>query len=160
MTATTDVRGSTTATAAPGRRHRPRGVAAYAVVVGLGLTLLVLLALTAQRPSNPLDPESPTPSGAMALVEVLRHQGVEVEVVRSIGALEASRPDTDTTVVVGDPTYLGRGATGRLAVATSTARATTTARTIIQAGSAPDPVRDSSSLTQSISRSSGPRSSR
>ena len=90
-------------------------------MVGLGLTLLVLLALTAQRPTDPLDPESPGSSGAMALVEVLRQQGVEVEIVRSIGALEASRPDGDTTVVVGDPTYLGRGATERLAEATSSA---------------------------------------
>jgi hypothetical protein len=121
VTATTDVPPSATASAitttTSGRRRRPRGAAAYAAVVGLGLTLLVLLALTAQRPTDPLDPESPGPSGAMALVEVLRQQGVEVEIVRSIGALEASRPDGDTTVVVGDPTYLGRGATERLAEA-------------------------------------------
>ena len=46
---------------------------------------------------------------------MLREQGVEVEVVRSIDDLEAARPDADTTVFVGDPTDLGPGATARLA---------------------------------------------
>jgi len=108
----------TVTTSGPGRRRR---ALTYAAVVALGLVLLVLLALTAQRPTDPLDPESPGSSGAMALVEVLRQQGVEVEIVRSIGDLEASAPDRDTTVVVGDPTYLGLGATERLAEATTSA---------------------------------------
>ena len=124
MTTATDA--STPATSAPttrpsGRARRPRRATAYAAVVGLGLVLVVLLALTAGRPADPLDPQSPGASGAMALVEVLRQQGVEVEVVRSISDLEASRPGRDTTVVVGDPTYLGQGATERLAEATGSA---------------------------------------
>ena len=48
----------------------------------------------AARP-QPLDPEGTGPDGARALAEVLRQQGVEVEVVRSIDALEAARPDAD-----------------------------------------------------------------
>ena len=55
-----------------------------------GLLVVVLLALTAQRPTAPLDPEGTGPDGARALAEVLRDQGVEVEVVRSIDDLEAA----------------------------------------------------------------------
>lgn len=121
MTTTTDASApspttTATTTSGPGRRRR---ALTYAAVVALGLTVLVLLALTAQRPTDPLDPESPGSSGAMALVEVLRQQGVEVEIVRSIGDLEASAPERDTTVVVSDPSYLGLGATERLAEATT-----------------------------------------
>ena len=57
-------------------------------MVALGLLLVVLLALSAQRPTADLDPEGTGPEGARALAEVLRQQGVEVEVVRSIDALE------------------------------------------------------------------------
>ncbi|HSF98112.1 MAG TPA: DUF4350 domain-containing protein [Ornithinibacter sp.] len=121
MTARTDVHAPTTATTVHGRGRQPRRALSYAGVVALGLALLVLLALTAGRPTEPLDPESPGRSGAMALVQVLSQQGVTVEIVRSIGDLEASRPTRDTTVVVGDPTYLGQGATERLAEATRSA---------------------------------------
>ncbi len=100
---------------------RVRRAAAYAGVVGLGLVLLVMLALSAQRPTGTLDPEGPGPQGGRALAEVLRSQGVEVEVVRSIDALEASRPDDDTTVFVGDPTELGPGAAARLAASARSA---------------------------------------
>ena len=90
---------------------------AYVGVVGLGVLLLVLLALSAQRPTSPLDPDGSGPEGARALAQVLREQGVDVEVVRSVDALEATRPAPDTTVLVGDPTNLGPGATERLALA-------------------------------------------
>ncbi len=98
-------------------RARARRAAAYLGVVLLGVLLLVLLALSAARPTAPLDPEGAGPEGARALAEVLRDQGVRVEAVRSIGALEAAAPGRSTTVLVGDPTYLGPGATRRLAVA-------------------------------------------
>ena len=93
---------------------RGRRVAAYVGVVGLGLLLVVLLALTGQRPTQPLDPQGPGPEGAMALAEVLRDQGVEVDVVRSIAALEDADADRATTVLLGDPTNLGPGAAVRL----------------------------------------------
>lgn len=89
-------------------------MAAYVGVVGLGLLLVVLLALTGQRPTQPLDPQGPGPEGAMALAEVLRDQGVEVDVVRSIGGLEDAGADRATTVLLGDPTNLGPGAAVRL----------------------------------------------
>ena len=126
MTAVEDERSSVAgpgpAVAGAGRRRlggiRTRRGGAYAAVVGLGLVLVVLLALTGQRPTQPLDPEGPGPEGAMALAEVLRDQGVEVDVVRSIAALEAAAADRSTTVLVGDPTNLGPGAAARLAGAT------------------------------------------
>lgn len=112
-----------TPTARPGAgrgwdRTRARRTAAYVGVVGLGVLLLVLLALSAQRPGQPLDPQSPGPEGGMALAEVLRGQGVRVDVVRSIAALEATGLEASTTVFVGDPENLGPGATDRLAAAT------------------------------------------
>ncbi len=118
MSTTLEATGAPAQPAAAARwtRDRVRRTAAYAGVVGLGLVLVVLLALSAQRPTGALDPENPGPEGGRALAEVLRTQGVEVEVVRSIDALEASRPGADTTVFVGDPTDLGPGATERLAV--------------------------------------------
>ena len=100
----------------PWDRQRVRRTAVYVGVVALGLLLVVLLALSAQRPTADLDPEGTGPQGARALAEVLRQQGVEVEVVRSIDALESVRPDAGTTVFVGDPTDLGPGAAARLAV--------------------------------------------
>jgi Domain of unknown function (DUF4350) len=85
---------------------------------GLGLVLVALLALAAEPPAQPLDPEGPGPDGAMATAEVLRDRGVDIEVVRSISALEASAPGRGTSVVVGEPTDLGPGATIRLRDAT------------------------------------------
>jgi len=107
----------TTTDAGSARRFdgiRTRRTAGYAAAVGLGVLLLVLLALTGQRPTQPLDPQGPGPEGAMALAQVLRQQGVQVDVVRSIDALEAAGPDRSTTVLVADPTTLGPGAATRL----------------------------------------------
>jgi hypothetical protein len=102
-------------------RRRVRRTGTFVGVVALGLLLVVLLALSAQRPTADLDPEGTGPEGARALAEVLRQQGVEVEVVRSIDALEEADPGKDTTVFVGDPTNLGAGAAVRLAAASSLA---------------------------------------
>ena len=102
-------------------RRRVRRTAAYVGLVALGLLLVLLLGLSAQRPTAALDPDGTGPEGGRALAEVLRQQGVEVEVVRSIGALEDAEPDADTTVFVADPTDLGPGATARLADAARSA---------------------------------------
>lgn len=94
-----------------------RRTGTYVGVVTLGLILVALLAASSQRSTAPLDPQGTGPDGARALAEVLRDQGVEVDVVRSIGALEAAAPDADATVFVSHPTYLGPGAAERLALA-------------------------------------------
>jgi hypothetical protein len=73
-----------------------RRTATFVAFVVLGLVVLGLLGLSAQRPTTALDPEGTGPEGARALAEVLRQQGVDVEVVRSIGALEDADPDADT----------------------------------------------------------------
>ncbi len=119
----TEDRTATTRDATTGRRghDRARRITAYVVVVALGVALLVLLALSASRPTAPLDPDGAGQEGAMALAEVLRDHGVDVEVVRSIGGLEAGAPDRSTTVFLADPANLGPGATQRLAEASRTA---------------------------------------
>ena len=116
MTAAVEARPAGPDAGPPPRRHgiRTRRTAVAAALVALGLLLVVLLALTGQRPTQPLDPQGSGPEGAMALAEVLRDQGVEVEVVRSIAALEEADKDGSTTVLVGDPTNLGAGAAARL----------------------------------------------
>ena len=120
--ATEDRSGATRSSSTERRGHpRVRRVTAYVVVVLLGVALLVLFALSARRPTAPLDPDGAGRAGGMALAEVLRDQGVDVEVVRSIGALEATAPDRSTTVLLADRANLGPGATRRLADASSTA---------------------------------------
>ncbi len=109
---------ATTAQAPPTGRpgwdgRRVRRTAAFVGAVVLGLLLLGLLGQSAQRPITDLDPEGTGPQGARALAEVLRQQGVDIEVVRSIDALEAAEPDADTTVFVGNPSELGPGAAAR-----------------------------------------------
>ncbi|MGL5817392.1 MAG: DUF4350 domain-containing protein [Phycicoccus sp.] len=109
--------GTTSSGASPSRRLRrmpSRRRAAYVAVVGVGLVLLGVLAVSAARPQQFLDPDGVGPQGGRALVEVLRSRGVEVEIARSIGALERATVDDSTTIVVGDPGGLGPGATTRL----------------------------------------------
>ena len=118
--ATEDRIGSTRSSSKRRGHARVRRVTAYVVVVLLGVALLVLLALSATRPTAPLDPDGAGREGGMAVAEVLRDQGVDVEVVRSIGALEAQAPDR-STVLLADPANLGPGATRRLADASRTA---------------------------------------
>ena len=96
-------------------RNRFRRTGTYVLAVAVGLLLFVLLALSAQSPTAPLDPEGVGPEGGRALAEVLRSQGVEVQVVRSIDALEEADPRDDTTVFLADPTNLSPGAAARMA---------------------------------------------
>ena len=103
---------------AGGTHPRARRSAAYASVRRPRAALVVLLALSAQRAHPPLTPKGPGPTGPWRSPRCSREQGVEVEVVRSIAALEAAGPDPSTTVLVGGPTPLGPGATERLGEAT------------------------------------------
>ena len=91
-------------------RDRPAQIDAHQ----LGRRHLALLALASQRPTALLDPDGTGPDGARALAEVLRDQGVEVDVVRSIGGVEGATLDRDTTVLVADPSNVGPGAADRL----------------------------------------------
>ncbi|MGL5867417.1 MAG: DUF4350 domain-containing protein [Dermatophilaceae bacterium] len=102
--------------AASGRRCRlpSRRAIAYVVVVGLGVVLLGMFAASSARPQQFLDSNGGGPQGGRALAEVLRSRGVEVEVARSIGALERATVDDTTTVMVTDPEALSPGATARL----------------------------------------------
>jgi hypothetical protein len=61
----------------------------------------------------PADPESPGRGGARAIAQVLRQQGVQVVVVRSIDELEQVPADDSTSIVVGSFDYLGQGAAAR-----------------------------------------------
>ncbi len=89
-----------------------------AVLVAALLATLVALSVAGRRGAGYLDPEDTGRYGAAALVAVLRHHGVEVRVVRSVADLGAERLAAGTTVVVGDPTYLGPGAAALLAADT------------------------------------------
>lgn len=82
------------------RRRITRGRVLLTLVVLLAFVGLVLLTLRPAPTDEPLDPDSPGPSGTRALAEVLRDRGVDVDVVQTIGALEAAQVDDDTTVVV------------------------------------------------------------
>jgi hypothetical protein len=95
--------------AAPRRRPTRRGALVGLAVIVL-LAVLVALILASGRPTGYLDPESTGRYGTEALVEVLRHHGVEVDVVRGVRNLEAAGVRTGTTVLVGDPRYIGAGA--------------------------------------------------
>ncbi|GAA2169711.1 DUF4350 domain-containing protein [Pedococcus bigeumensis] len=121
MTATTTL-GSAPATAPPPRADlatRVRRRAVWALVVAIGVAALVALALSTNAPDQALDPDDVGPSGGRALVEALRDHGVTVQVVRSADELVDADPGAGTTVVVGNPTYLGADSTDALREATS-----------------------------------------
>lgn len=115
--------GSTTpaALAATSRVGRLRRRAVWLVVVGIGVGALAALALATAQPPQDLDPDSTGPGGGRALAEVLRHHGVEVQVVRSAQALVDAEPAPGTTVVMADPEYLGQDTASTLATASSRA---------------------------------------
>ena len=99
------------------------------IAVGMVLALLVVsvLARDDARFDGPLDPRNPGRDGAQAVAEVLARHGVEVDLARGQDALLDQRVDGATTVVVTNPTDLGRstfarlrrhvGASGRLVLA-------------------------------------------
>jgi hypothetical protein len=75
--------------------------------VAVGVAALVAIALATSAPEQLLDPDDAGPTGGKALVQVLRAHGVVVDVVRSSDALVDADPGSGTTVVVGNPAYLG-----------------------------------------------------
>lgn len=103
MTATSatvpDTRGS--------RATRIRRRAGWALAVAVGVGALVVMALATTAPDQVLDPDDTGPTGGKAIVEVLRQHGVDVEVVRSIGALADAQPGPGSTVVMANSAYVG-----------------------------------------------------
>ena len=97
----------------PRRRLRVALVLAIAAVVALGL--LTILSGGPDGTGRVADPDSSRRSGSRAVAQVLRQQGVDVQVVRSITALESARVDAGTSVLVGSFDYLGEGAAQRTA---------------------------------------------
>lgn len=92
---------------------------AAAAVVAIGLMSLFVRGSDDGRSG---DPDNARRAGALALAEVLRDQGVEVEVVRTIEQLESTSVDPSTTVLVGAFDYLGQGAADRVRQQVAAAR--------------------------------------
>ena len=97
------------------RRARRTRLALLATAGVVAVALLLLTVSGAGSSGQALDPENPGRSGTRALAQVLREQGVQVEIVRGIDDLEAAAVDAHTTVLVGDVTYLGTAAAERTA---------------------------------------------
>ncbi|MGN8024932.1 DUF4350 domain-containing protein [Microbacterium sp. 22242] len=97
----------------PGRLRRGLGwlLVVVLVIVVAGAGLLLTVPSSAQRETY--DPELPGPEGTKALAEILRQQGVTVDVVRSRDAAE-KRLDDRTTLVMSDPYPLSDSAAQRL----------------------------------------------
>jgi hypothetical protein len=77
-------------------------VTVLAVVLLAGI---VVALATGGAPGGRLDPRSPAPSGARAVAEILRDQGVEVRLVTTTAAMTAATGRGDTLLVV-DPDLL------------------------------------------------------
>jgi hypothetical protein len=88
------------------------------------LVAVSLLTLTSGGSGGGLlaDPDSSRRDGSRALVQVLRQQGVDVEVVRTITAFESARVDATTSVLVGSFDFLGEAAAQRTSRHASAAR--------------------------------------
>ncbi len=87
------------------RPRRVRTIVGWLIVVALVLLVaFVALRVSASGPGarGTLDPEGRDDSGALALAEILRDQGVEVSVVRSRTEARAAVGD-DTTLVMTNP---------------------------------------------------------
>lgn len=108
------------------RRRSVLRVLVLALAAGVALGLLVMVVSGPRLSGAPLDPEDTGHSGARAVAEVLRRQGVDVSVVRSVDDLErtldATGPRSTWTVVMADASYLGTGAAERLTRAVEQSR--------------------------------------
>lgn len=93
------------ASTAEARPRRVRTIVGWAIVVALVLLVaFVAIRVSASGPGarGTLDPEGRNDSGALALAEILRDQGVEVSVYRSRAEARAAIGD-DTTLVMTNP---------------------------------------------------------
>ncbi|GAA6526113.1 DUF4350 domain-containing protein [Intrasporangium sp. DVR] len=111
---------------APASRRAPRrrwGLAALLAVAAIvGVALLALVSSEPGGSGTLADPAGSSRHGSRALAQVLREQGVEVQVVRTIRAFEAASTGPGTTVLVGSFDFLGAAAAERAARHAATAR--------------------------------------
>lgn len=101
---------------AESRPRRAKAILGWVIVVVLVLLVSFVglrVAATAPAEGGALDPESRGEAGALALAEILRDQGVDVEVHRSRAAARAA-VDEDTTLVMANPYTLTDGALATL----------------------------------------------
>ncbi|PVE96073.1 DUF4350 domain-containing protein [Microbacterium sp. TPD7012] len=101
---------------ADARPRRVRTIVGWVIVVALVLLVaFVALRVSASGPGarGTLDPEGRDDSGALALAEILRDQGVEVSVARSRAEARAAVGD-DTTLVMTNPYTLSDDALAEL----------------------------------------------
>ncbi|MGL3149875.1 DUF4350 domain-containing protein [Microbacterium sp. A82] len=96
---------SGTAVSEKGRVRSALGWVAIALVVVVFALFIGSVSFNTPDSRGLLDPESAKPSGALALAELLRDQGVEITVTRSRTEARAAISD-DTTVVMADPLNL------------------------------------------------------
>ncbi|ORA17549.1 DUF4350 domain-containing protein [Mycobacterium asiaticum] len=124
------------------RQRRPwRGV--LLALAALAVVASITTYLTAPRPGGTMDPEATSPSGAHALVTLLREGGVEVVVANNVADVEsAARPDTlllmAQTQYLTDNMLLGRLADvpGDLLLVDPTTRARTALTPKLRVGAA------------------------
>lgn len=108
MTVIDAVDTAATTAEAPPTAKRIRTLIAWAVVVALligGAFMMIRVGVSSPSWRDALDPEGVGDTGAMALAEILRDQGVEVEVHRSRTAAGAA-VDENTTLVMANPVTL------------------------------------------------------
>jgi hypothetical protein len=97
VTATANARGSTLDPSAAQLWHAARGpVVVLLLVLVAGV---VIATVGAGRPFGYLDPRAAAPSGSRAVAQLLRDQGVTVDLVRSTAQLRAANPRGDTLLV-------------------------------------------------------------
>lgn len=92
-------------------RHRTTLVLVAATLLALGVAVLLG---PGNRTTAAHDPDNPGSTGARALAQVLRDEGVEVTVARDAAALEAQEVDGSTTVLVTTSEHLGASTATRL----------------------------------------------
>ncbi|HUR73445.1 MAG TPA: DUF4350 domain-containing protein [Sporichthya sp.] len=97
---------------APGARSTWRSVRVPVLAAALLLTVSVGLAVLAGRgATGQLDPDSYEPAGSHAVAQLLRDQGVDVHVARTVAEARAASPGA--TVIVTQPVLLPPEALGR-----------------------------------------------
>jgi hypothetical protein len=105
MSATMTDQGAPTPSTAEQRPRRAKSILGWVVVVALVLIVaFVALRVSATAPGayGALDPEGRDDSGTLALAEILRDQGIDVDVHRSRTEARAAI-DEDTTLVMANP---------------------------------------------------------